>query len=107
VKPLLNYQQYGLTRSQQEIDSLDLTLTDLVSRMNQMNDSFDTLNKRYLELTELRHVLRETAVFFDEAESKSDAVFRPMDQDSHLLAPDNEFDVVERGGDRTGLGIGY
>jgi len=32
---------------------------------SQMINSQDTLNKRYLELTELRHVLRETSTFFD------------------------------------------
>ena len=75
IKPLLASQQYGISRSQQEIDSLELTLNDLVAKLNQMNESYETLHKRYLELTELRHVLRETAVFFEEAETKSESVF--------------------------------
>ncbi len=75
IKPLLSAQQYGVSRTQQEIDHLELTLNELVTKLNQMNESYDTLHKRYLELTELRHVLRETAVFFEEAESKSETVF--------------------------------
>jgi V-type H+-transporting ATPase subunit a len=86
-----------------------LTLSDLVSKLNQMNESYETLHKRYLELTELRHVLRETAVFFEEAEAKSENVFgrAGADADSHLLAHDHDMDVAERGGDRSGLGIGF
>jgi V-type H+-transporting ATPase subunit a len=55
---------YARTRSQVEIDQLDATLAELESRINQMNSSQESLNKRYLELTEMRHVLRETASFF-------------------------------------------
>lgn len=57
---------YARSRTQQEIDELEERLNDHESRIQQMNTSLETLNKRYLELTELRHVLRETAIFFDE-----------------------------------------
>jgi V-type H+-transporting ATPase subunit a len=56
--------QYAANRSQAAIDQLDATLSELESRVIQMNSSQESLNKRYLELTEVRHVLRETAVFF-------------------------------------------
>lgn len=56
---------YARTRSQVEIDAMDEQLTELEHRLLQMNTSQESLNKRFLELTELRHVLRETAVFFD------------------------------------------
>ncbi|KAJ3338160.1 hypothetical protein HDU91_001295 [Kappamyces sp. JEL0680] len=39
-----------------------------------MNSSQESLNKRFLELTELRHVLRETAVFFQVAESRAEEI---------------------------------
>ena len=57
---------YGRTRTQQEIDELEERLGEHESRVHQLNNSLETLNKRYLELTELRHVLRETSVFFEE-----------------------------------------
>jgi V-type H+-transporting ATPase subunit a len=34
-----------------------------------MNSSYETLQKRYLELTEARYVLKETAVYFEEVRS--------------------------------------
>jgi V-type H+-transporting ATPase subunit a len=57
---------YTRPRSVQEIDELEQTLIDIESRLLQMNESSETLNKRFLELNELQHVLRETALFFDE-----------------------------------------
>lgn len=64
IKPGDSSAPYARTRSQQEVDQLDVTLSELESRISQMNSSQESLNKRYLELSELRHVLRETAVFF-------------------------------------------
>ena len=36
------------------------------AKLAQMNASHEQLNRRFLELTEMRHVLRETAFFFDQ-----------------------------------------
>ena len=67
IRPLSTQtSSYARTRSQQEIDELGQILNDYERKIQQMNTSQETLNKRYLELTELRHVLRETAVFFEE-----------------------------------------
>ena len=55
---------YSSTRSQVEFDQLDVTLSELEGRILQMNSSQEALNRRFLELNELRHVLRETAAFF-------------------------------------------
>ena|ERR1700761_4215724 len=52
-------------RVQQTIDELDVKLTEHEKRLNQMNDSYSLLSERLRELVEARHVLRETAVFFD------------------------------------------
>lgn len=49
----------------QTIDELDLKLAEHESRLTQMNDSYQTLSTRARELQEARHVLRETAQFFD------------------------------------------
>lgn len=52
-------------RSIQEIDELYAHLVDLEAKMTQMNNSQETLNKRFMELNEMRHVLRETSFFFE------------------------------------------
>lgn len=52
-------------RAAQTIDELDVTLAEHESRLMKMNDSYQTLSERTKELIEARHVLRETAVFFD------------------------------------------
>ncbi len=57
---------YAQTRLQGSIDQVDAALVDIELRILQMNSSSESLTVRFLELTELRHVLRETAVFFQE-----------------------------------------
>ena len=52
-------------RAAQTIDELDVTLAEHESRLVKMNDSYQTLSERTRELVEARHVLRETAVFFE------------------------------------------
>ena len=47
------------------IDELEVTLAGHETRLLQMNDSYKTLSERTRELVEARHVLRETAVFFE------------------------------------------
>ncbi len=56
-------------RTHQEIDELEERLSEHESRVQQMNTSLETLNKRHLELTELRHVLKETNSFFNQVRS--------------------------------------
>ena len=52
-------------RAAQAIDELDTKLSEHESRLIQMNDSYQQLCERMKELVEARHVLLETAVFFD------------------------------------------
>lgn len=52
-------------RGPQSIDELAVTLTAHEARLSQMNESYQTLGERLMELVEARHVLRETAVFFE------------------------------------------
>ncbi|CAO3649431.1 unnamed protein product [Cunninghamella blakesleeana] len=60
------------SRSTQELDNLQELLTEHESKLVEMTTSYESLQKRYLKLTELRHVLRETASFFDQAEARQD-----------------------------------
>ncbi|KAI8819827.1 V-type ATPase, V0 complex, 116kDa subunit family [Fimicolochytrium jonesii] len=87
-RPLDSSMYYGRSRTQQEIDELEERLNEHEGRVQQMNTSLETLNKRYLELTELRHVLRETAMFFDEATSRTDDILgNAHREDTELLSP--------------------
>jgi hypothetical protein len=60
-------------RSLQEMDELDEQLKEYETRIVQMNSSQETLNRRFLELTELRHVLRETVRFFEEVSNAAES----------------------------------
>ncbi|KAK0442909.1 V-type ATPase, V0 complex, 116kDa subunit family [Armillaria borealis] len=57
-------------RAAQTLDELDVTLSEHESRLIKMNDSYRTLSTRTKELVEARHVLRETAVFFDKHDDR-------------------------------------
>ncbi|KAJ3061306.1 H(+)-transporting V0 sector ATPase subunit a, partial [Rhizoclosmatium hyalinum] len=94
-------------RTHQEIDELEERLTEHESRIHQMNSSQETLNKRYLELTELRHVLKETNVFFENAESRNYG--NDYNDDANLLGnaqPEPESAEEGRGGQR-GANLGF
>lgn len=51
-------------RTPQQVDDLEENLKNLEQRITQMNDYFETLQQSNLQLTELRHVLKESSVFF-------------------------------------------
>ncbi|KAI9015308.1 V-type ATPase, V0 complex, 116kDa subunit family [Phycomyces nitens] len=57
-------------RSAQQVDDLEETLERHESRMTEMNASYESLQHRFLQLTELRHVLGESETFFRQAEAR-------------------------------------
>lgn len=46
------------------MDDLEENLKNLENRITQMNEYFETLQQSNLQITELRHVLKESSVFF-------------------------------------------
>jgi V-type H+-transporting ATPase subunit a len=52
--------------SRQELDDIESRLSEHESRLVQLNKSYETLQRRYWELIELKHVLREATAFFEE-----------------------------------------
>jgi V-type H+-transporting ATPase subunit a len=54
------------TPSRQELDEIERRLSEHETRLVQLNKSYEALQRRYWELIELKHVLREAAVFFEE-----------------------------------------
>ncbi|ORZ17949.1 V-type ATPase, V0 complex, 116kDa subunit family [Absidia repens] len=67
TRPLITSGSLSHSRSAQEIDELEEKLRQHEGRITEMNTSYETLQRRYLQLTELRHVLRDTGVFFHQA----------------------------------------
>ncbi|PBK83075.1 V0/A0 complex, 116-kDa subunit of ATPase [Armillaria gallica] len=72
-------------RAAQTLDELDVTLSEHESRLVKMNDSYRTLSTRTKELVEARHVLRETAVFFDKAQVQQSDIRTSFDESSAPL----------------------
>ncbi|RHZ57889.1 hypothetical protein Glove_382g39 [Diversispora epigaea] len=81
-------------RSATEIDELEEKIKEHERHITQMNDSYEELQKRYLELTEARHVLQETAEFFEEAVSRQDNIRNSFDEPT---APLLEHQDLEQG----------
>ncbi|CAG8550039.1 8482_t:CDS:10 [Rhizophagus irregularis] len=93
VRPLTGIN--ARVRNAQEVDDLEDKIREHERRISQMNSSYETLQKRYLELTEARHVLKETAVYFEEAVSRQDNIRHSFDEPS---APLLDQDVEQGGG---------
>lgn len=69
-----DYDRAAQAPTVQEIDDLAVRATHYEHRIASLNDSHETLQKRYVELVELRHVLQETGTFFDQAHEQSDEI---------------------------------
>ncbi len=104
IRPLdsaMPFITFGSSRAGGGIDELGTKLREHEQRLGQMNGSYETLQKRLLELEEARHVLRETAVFFDQAEGRLDQGRTSTDDDNAPLLDDVESGYV---GGRSGGG---
>ncbi|KIJ63286.1 hypothetical protein HYDPIDRAFT_156039 [Hydnomerulius pinastri MD-312] len=67
------------------IEELSVTLAEHESRLLQMNESYKAFSDSTRELVEARHVLRETAVFFDKAETQQTDIRTSFDDSSAPL----------------------
>lgn len=79
-----------------EIDELADKSQSLEQRISSLNESYETLKKREVELTEWRWVLREAGGFFDRARGQTEEIRQSLDDDDDapLLR-----DVEQNGGD--------
>ncbi|KLU89575.1 hypothetical protein MAPG_08546, partial [Magnaporthiopsis poae ATCC 64411] len=71
-----------------EIDELADRSQGLEARISQLNDSYETLKKREVELTEWRWVLREAGGFFDRAHGNVDEIRASTEDDDAPLLQD-------------------
>ncbi|KAK0103796.1 H(+)-transporting V0 sector ATPase subunit a, variant 2 [Cadophora gregata] len=76
--------------SASEIDELADRSQSLEQRVASLNDSYETLKKREVELTEWRWVLREAGGFFDRAHGNTEAIRASNDDDDAPLLQDVE-----------------
>jgi len=58
-------------RAAHTMDEFDTTLEAHEVRLNNMNETYQTFGERTKELIEARHVLRETAIFFEQVRNRT------------------------------------
>ena len=66
IRPLTGDASAVRARSVLEIDELEEQINVYERRITQLNNSYESMQKRYLRLTEQRHVLKETGVFLEQ-----------------------------------------
>ena len=82
-----------------EIDELADRSQNLEKRVSSLNESYETLKKREVELTEWRWVLREAGGFFDRAHGNVEEIRASMDNDDAPLLADVEQHAPAQNGD--------
>ncbi|SCV69120.1 BQ2448_2140 [Microbotryum intermedium] len=82
----------------QALDELDARLAESEQRVAAMNGSYDSLEKRALELEEARQVLRETDVFFNEARARTGEILSSFDEPDAPLLGDLESAAANESG---------
>ncbi|KAG9296066.1 hypothetical protein G9A89_011918 [Geosiphon pyriformis] len=108
IRPIVDNTYATRVRSTQEIDELEQKIKEHERRITQMNRAQETLQKRYLELTEARHVLRETAVFLKEAVSRQDNIRHSFDEPTTpLLDPHDLEHGTTTDGEINQLNLGF
>ncbi|EDV28211.1 V-type proton ATPase 116 kDa subunit a isoform 1 [Trichoplax sp. H2] len=68
-----------------EMIDLESTFEQLENEMKEINSNQEALNKNFLELTELKFILRKTQTFFDEVENNQITADQPNNDDQQAL----------------------
>ncbi|CAB3376664.1 Hypothetical predicted protein [Cloeon dipterum] len=71
--PMLDTGENPEAPQPREMIDLEATFEKLENELREVNQNAEALKRNYLELTELKHILRKTQVFFDEQEGGSSA----------------------------------
>ncbi|KAJ8667144.1 hypothetical protein QAD02_008806 [Eretmocerus hayati] len=69
--PMLDTGENPEAPQPREMIDLEATFEKLENELREVNQNAEALKRNFLELTELKHILRKTQVFFDEAEHGS------------------------------------
>lgn len=92
-----------------EVDELAERAQTLEQRVSSLNESYETLKKREVELTEWRWVLREAGGFFDRAHGNVEEIRASTDNDDAPLLQDVEQHNTAADVERSfsGMNIGF
>jgi V-type H+-transporting ATPase subunit a len=82
-----------------EIDELAERSELLEQRVSNLNDSYETLKRREVELTEWRWVLKEAGGFFDRAHGQTEDIRQSVDDDDAPLLRNTEAEEGRANGD--------
>ncbi|KAF2860132.1 putative V-type proton ATPase subunit A [Piedraia hortae CBS 480.64] len=87
MRPMWEFVDNTAAPSASEIDELADRSQSLEQRVRSLNESYETLKKREMELAEWRWVLREAGGFFDRARGQTDEIRQSIDSsdDAPLL----------------------
>lgn len=102
IRSIYDFNNPFTSPSASEIDELADKSQSLENRIASLNDSYETLKKREVELTEWRWVLREAGGFFDRARGQTEEIRHSLDNDDAPLLQDVEqHGQGEAAGDRS------
>ncbi|PNS16613.1 hypothetical protein CAC42_4577 [Sphaceloma murrayae] len=90
MRPMWEFANNMTAPTASEIDELAEKSQSLEQRIKSLNDSYETLKKREMELTEWRWVLREAGGFFDRARGQTEEIRQSIDDDDAPLLRDME-----------------
>ncbi|KAL1988752.1 hypothetical protein VTN96DRAFT_7636 [Rasamsonia emersonii] len=93
MRPSSEFANILAAPSAAEIDELAERSDSLEQRIASLNDSYETLKKREVELIEWRWVLREAGGFFDRAHGHTEDIRQSFDNDEAPLLRDVEHQV--------------
>ncbi|CAH8465946.1 unnamed protein product [Schistosoma guineensis] len=81
--PILDTGENPEAPAPREIIDLESIFEKLENELKEVNTSAEKLKKTYLELSELKQILRKTQTFFDEANVESHLDLNPMNDPNH------------------------
>lgn len=90
LRPLPDSAYFTAAPNANEVNELAQRTDLLENHINQLDDSYETLQKRWVELIEFRWVLREAGGFFDSAYGHTDEIRSSADEPSAPLLEDVE-----------------
>jgi len=82
MRSVHDFDSHSSSVTASEIDELSDRTQNLEQRIQSLNDSYETLKKREMELTEWRWVLREAGGFFDRARGQTDEIRQSLEENT-------------------------
>uniref|UniRef100_A0A1B6DQC3 V-type proton ATPase subunit a n=1 Tax=Clastoptera arizonana TaxID=38151 RepID=A0A1B6DQC3_9HEMI len=102
--PMLDTGENPEAPQPREMIDLEATFEKLESELREVNQNAEALKRNFLELTELKHILRKTQVFFDEQEgglNSTESMTRALISDDAIARQTNA-GSVQLGADMEG-----